>query len=483
MPEVATLEQAREVIKAQQAQLEEITQGGYQIGVVREVFDKSYVMQVGSDTLEMDRRPGKFQYKEGDVVCVVTMTKQIMRASQYQLIGTAGKITELHSRPGLSPMYEVSTEAANQQTLFIKATRVPKLELGDRVLIDQTGTVILQKLKSEQSQFLLTEKVNIGWADIGGLSHAKEELQMAIEMPLQHGPIFQAFNKKPPKGFLFHGRPGNGKTLLGKAVATSLAKIYGADESSGFIYVKGPEILVKWVGDTEANIRGIFEQARAHKRKHGYAAVIFIDEADAILGNRTRSISSSIGHTVVPQFLSEMDGMEDSGAIVLLATNRADVLDPAVVRPGRIDRKLYVNAPTAKDADDILQIHMRGLPASDEKAELKKQAIAQIYSDDYPVYQVKTQQGDKQFHLRELVSGAMLASVVEHATSCAIKRNIDGGRTKTVDGLRTDDFVHAVSRIHKQQAGLDHQLELKEFAEVNKLQVINTKPLLSLSVQ
>src|SRR5208282_5918152 len=190
---------------------------------------------------------------------------------------------------------------------FVQETQVKKLQKGDRVLLDITNTVIVQKLENEAERYLFAEKVNVGWADIGGLKGAKKELQSAIEKPMQHKDLFAAFKKKTPKGFLFHGRPGNGKTMLGKAVATSIAATHGQEAAaSSFVYVKGPEILDKYVCETEKMIRSLFEQCRQHKKKHGYPAVLFVDEADAILANRTGNRNIGIGQTVVPQFLSEM---------------------------------------------------------------------------------------------------------------------------------------------------------------------------------
>src|SRR5208283_4208865 len=173
----------------------------------------------------------------------------------------------------------------------------------------------------------------------------------AIELPFTHKDIFAHYNKKPPKGLLLYGPPGCGKTLVGKATTNSLANIFGAKAiSSGFIYVKGPEILNMYVGESGRRIREIFQRGRKHFDKYKFPAVIFIDEAEAVLSERGTSRSSDVDKTIVPMFLSEMDGLDENHAIVMLATNRPKMLDPAVVREGRVDRHIKVSRPTVETA-------------------------------------------------------------------------------------------------------------------------------------
>jgi proteasome-associated ATPase len=240
--------------------------------------------------------------------------------------------------------------------------------------------------------------------------------------------------------------------MLGKAAANALATIYGKKGSrTGFLYVKGPEILNQYVGQTEQTIRDMFEDARRHKEENGYPAIIFLDEADAILAARgTRNVG--IGNTIVPMFLSEMDGLEESGAIVIIATNRPDVLDPAIVRDGRIDRKVTVTRPCVKSAEDIFRLNLNRVPVNEEsaKVDIAKSVAALIYSDDCLV---KTG-----LYLRDIVNGAMLANCINIAVSFAIQRDLGAGKVKKGSGICMDDITTAVDRILRQSRTVIHDL-------------------------
>lgn len=249
------------------------------------------------------------------------------------------------------------------QDLRIEAC--PDLEAGNEVLLHPKTMQIVEHLGRpplEASRFAPESIPDVKWEDIGGLEVAKADMVEAIEVPHRHKELFAYYGKKQIKGILLSGPPGCGKTMLGKAAARALADIYGAAGSrTGFLYVKGPEILNQYVGQTEQTIRDMFFDAKRHKEEHGYPAIIFLDEADAILAARgTRNIG--IGNTIVPQFLTEMDGMDESGAIVIIATNRPDVLDPAIVRDGRIDRKVAVVRPNEQNACAILEMNFAKVP-------------------------------------------------------------------------------------------------------------------------
>jgi len=338
-------------------------------------------------------------------------------------------------------------------------------EAGDRIMLDPTGSIAIKNFKKEDDQFVFGEETHITWDDIGGLEQAKEELIEAVSLPFRHPEIFQKYGKKRTKGVLLYGRPGNGKTLLAKAVATDIAKTFGRKTSTGFMYVKGPEILSKWVGESEATIRRIFRQAQEHMKKYNYPAVLFIDEADAILGKRGNGISSDMEKTIVPQFLAEMDGLEDSGAIVLLATNRPDTLDPAVIRDGRIDRKIRVSAPDQKTAADIFQIHLHGKPIHGDASmkEFAKKSAGELFSDRRVLYEITKKSGEKvSMSLSRIVNGAMISGVIEQATSFALRRDLKGGK---VMGITCENVVEAVDRVFQQQKGLDHKDDILELVE------------------
>jgi len=263
---------------------------------------------------------------------------------------------------------------------------------------------------------------------------------------------------------------------LARAVVTSIAKAHGKKVVEGaFVYVKGPELLSKWVGETEQSIRGIFEQGRKHRQKHGWPAVIFIDEADALLTARGSRTASGMEHTIVPQFLSEMDGLDETGSIVLLATNRADMLDQAVVRPGRIDRKVYVGPPKdAKAVINIFYIHLRGVPVGG--ANLGEYAAEKLFSDTYPLYKLKFKGdgGEKVFHMHHAVSGAMVAGLVEQAAATAIHRCIGAKVAKGAIGEQVvceRDVDAAFEKVYGEHLRLSHKLEIDDWCDRQGLKV------------
>jgi proteasome-associated ATPase len=292
---------------------------------------------------------------------------------------------------------------------------------------------------------------------VGGQEEALSAIKDAIELPLLHADLFTKFQHQTPKGFLLYGPPGCGKTLLGKATAYNLTKQLkektGEEMQQFFMHIKGPEILNMWVGESERQVREIFNTAR-EKRKEGFMPFIFIDEAESILGTRRAGRYSSILSTLVPMFCTEMDGIESlNEVVIILASNRADLIDPAILRPGRIDRKIKVNRPDRASAYDIYKIYLtQDLPYDPELVE-EKGGIEEVV--DYLVTKVV----DTQFARKEenrfleitlrsgkrdtlyrgdLVSGAIIASVVERAKELAIKRAIN---TMQEEGISESDLL------------------------------------------
>ncbi|MHC5536712.1 ATP-binding protein [Singulisphaera rosea] len=329
------------------------------------------------------------------------------------------------------------------------------LKQGDEVLLHPKTFQIVERLGKpplEVSRFAPDKIPNVKWKDIGGLTEAKADLIEAIELPHKNKALFDFYGKKQIKGVLLSGPPGCGKTMLGKASANSLATIYGKENArTGFLYVKGPEILNQYVGQTEQTIRDMFDDARRHKEEHGYPAIIFLDEADAILAARgTRNVG--IGNTIVPMFLTEMDGLEESSAIVIIATNRPDVLDPAIVRDGRIDRKVTVTRPCVKSAEEIIRLNLNRVPLQKglSVGETAQEIASLVYSDRFVV--------KRDTYLRDIVNGAMLANCISIAVSYAIQRDLGAGKTKTGSGIVMDDVHAAVDRILRQSRTVVHEL-------------------------
>ncbi|MBL9172820.1 MAG: AAA family ATPase [Verrucomicrobiales bacterium] len=329
-----------------------------------------------------------------------------------------------------------------------------KLKPGMELRLDPAQRVALEVLgvgrRIERALETVTETP---WSSIGGQDAAVEAIRDAIELPFLHRDLFQRFDHTVPKGFLLHGPPGCGKTLLGKATAWNLrARIReqtGEDHPEFFLHVKGPEILNMWVGESERQVRDLFAQCRERARE-GQLAFLFIDEAESILGTRRGSRSYNLASTLVPMFCTEMDGLEPlSNVVVILASNRPDLIDPAILRPGRIDRKIRVRRPDAAGARRIYEIYLReGLPLAGAREELA-QAVAEAHFARIPAnefLEVLFRSGRREVLYRgDLASGAVIAAVVERAKSLALRRAIAGDREARIT---REDLLTALEREH-----------------------------------
>lgn len=287
-----------------------------------------------------------------------------------------------------------------------------KIKPGDQVLLDHTRQMVLRIVAHPEPELPHYQKVK--WCEIAGCSDAKLELKDMIEVVRGNDEIFKAYGMKAPKGFLLYGPPGNGKTMLGRAVATEL--------KSGFIYVKATEILNKYVGTSEERVRGLFSQGKDYRKKTGTPTIIFLDEADAILGRRgSDRTGASLSNTIVPAFLTEMDGFTESGCIVILATNRPDTLDDAVIRDGRIDRKIFIGYPNQEDQQEILKF---GLQTTKLKDTLEDCVLAGFEAI-----------GDRK------PNGAALVNVTHVARQNAARRDREFGKAR---GILAQDVREAV---------------------------------------
>lgn len=376
-------------------------------------------------------------------------------------------------------------EPGRQALILQRSTDLMEVELkaGDEVRIDPSHRIAIERLEDRKAdRHLLDETPSVTWEQIGGQKAAIEAIRRAIEYPLLHAETFQRYRFTQPKGFLLYGPPGCGKTLIGRATAASLSKLIGGQAQGGagasgapagrppitggvFLHVKGPEILNMWLGESERMVRDLFEQARA-RRAAGHLPFIFIDEAESILGTRRAMRSFNISNTLVPMFCSEMDGIESlRDVVIILASNRPDLIDPAVLRPGRIDRKIKVNRPGREEAADILRVYLTDdLPldrtllaehGGDRRAAwdaVVRQTADSLFrrSDDNRLLSIRLRSGQQKVLYRgDLASGAILAAIVQRAKERAIERTIASGASGD-SGLRAEDLVSSVEAEYRE---------------------------------
>lgn len=395
----------------------------------------------------------------GDTVKVAPDTKAVV-----------GKAEPLKAGPICSvvAVWEKGVEVLHNGNLHLVYN--PKkiaLEEGDRVACDSTMFSLIERLpKSNSQSHKIQTDLTKTWDDIGGLEETKQDLRDALELPFQQPELFKYYGIEPMRGILLYGPPGCGKTLLARVAATSMAAIHGKEVlDSAYIYVKAPEILDKWVGNSEKTIRELFERGRRHYRENGYKAILVFDEADAIMPQRGSRRSSDVSDTLVPMFLGEMDGVNEKqtkeNPIVFLLTNRADVLDPAVTRPGRISRHIKVQRPNMDTALDILSIHTRKIPFKEEKMRdsVLALAVSDLFSKSRLVYRINK---EHDFTMGDCVSGAMIENLAEIAKMFALHRDLKSSKQTGIIG---EDFQKAVQKIYDQQKGVNHSYDLEDFCE------------------
>ena len=363
--------------------------------------------------------------------------------------------------PDHGPMARISGKLQGEQWLVQAASgntetvALPHADLdgtnlkeGEEVFLDTNQKVILGKLAKRESKLLAEDDFEqVEWSQVGGQDKVKEEIRKVLEYPLLHENILKEMEYQVPKGFLFYGPPGCGKTLVGRAILTEVIKKLSEQENSElegrFIHVKGPEILNMWLGESERKIREIFKKARDYKEK-GQVPFIFIDEAESILGTRQAWRGSNISNTVVPMFCAEMDGIQSlRDTVVILATNRPDLIDPAIIRPGRIDRKIKVRRPNREECKQILRVYLKdGLPREYEDFDKMAEPFLDNLFTRNPEQEVRVMTlrsgGNKKMHWCDFISGATIEGIIKRAKEHAIERAIDGEKLCiTVDDLTT----------------------------------------------
>jgi proteasome-associated ATPase len=361
-----------------------------------------------------------------------------------------------------------------------------KLRAGDTVLMDPRSGLLLERLpRPEVEELVLEEVPDVSYEDVGGLDSQIEAITDAVELPFLHRELFVEHRLPAPKGILLYGPPGCGKTLIAKAVANSLAKKVGevsGDKSarSYFLNIKGPELLNKYVGETERQIRLVFQRAR-EKSEEGVPVIVFFDEMDSLFRTRGTGISSDMESTIVPQLLAEIDGVEAlRNVIVIGASNREDLIDPAILRPGRLDVKIKIERPDQDSAGQIFRRYLTSdLPLDEaevaslgggdrEKAvrTMIERTVAEMYRDDEEnrFLEVTYQNGDKEIlYFKDFASGAMIENIVRRAKKLAIKRTIAGeGR-----GIRTSDLLASIKQEYKEHEDLPNTTNPDDWAKIS----------------
>ncbi len=367
-----------------------------------------------------------------------------------------------------------------------EALTTVKLRSGDALLLDLRSNLLTEKLVRQEAEELILEEVpDITYADVGGLDSQIEAITDAVELPYLHRALFHEYHLPAPKGILLYGPPGCGKTLIAKAVANSLsqkvAELTGnRDVRSYFLNIKGPELLNKYVGETERQIRVVFQRAR-EKAEEGVPVIVFFDEMDSLFRTRGTGISSDMESTIVPQLLAEIDGVESlRDVIVIGATNREDLIDPAILRPGRLDVKIKIERPDFEAAAQIFQRYLHPELPLDESAVndlgggdrakavqlIIEETVAQMYrvDDENRFLEVTYQGGDKEIlYFKDFASGAMIENIVRRAKKIAVKREIAGGGR----GLRPSDLLGSIRQEFRENEDLPNTTNPDDWARIS----------------
>ncbi|MEV0271298.1 MAG: proteasome ATPase [Hamadaea sp.] len=359
------------------------------------------------------------------------------------------------------------------------------LRAGDSLMIEPRSAYAYERIpKSEVEELVLEEVPDVDYTDIGGLSNQIEQIRDAVELPFLHAELFREHHLRPPKGVLLYGPPGCGKTMIAKAVANSLAKKIAEKrgeerQTSYFLNIKGPELLNKYVGETERHIRLIFQRAR-EKASEGTPVIVFFDEMDSVFRTRGSGVSSDVENTIVPQLLSEIDGVEGlENVIVIGASNREDMIDPAILRPGRLDVKIKIERPDAEAARDIFTKYIvEGLPLHpDDLAEhggsaeacvhaMISAVVLRMYSEteENRFLEVTYANGDKEvLYFKDFNSGAMIQNIVDRGKKMAIKEFLSSGRK----GMRLQHLLDACVDEFRENEDLPNTTNPDDWARIS----------------
>jgi proteasome-associated ATPase len=480
----SVLEEAREQLSVLRSEVEKLTSPPNSFGTVLGVNEDGTVdIVTGNRKLRVAAQP-------------TIEVKQLQRGQEVLLnesftivdvrgFDTRGEVVRVRDKLADGRLV-VMAHADDEQVVGIAdSLKDEPLRVGDYVRIDERSGLAFERLaRPEVEELVLEEVPDVTYEQVGGLAAQIEEIRDAVELPYVHRDLFARYGLVPPKGILLYGPPGCGKTLIAKAVANSLAKAVAErtgrpDARSYFLNVKGPELLNKWVGETERQIRLIFQRAK-EKSDEGVPVIVFFDEMDSLFRTRGTGISSDVESTIVPQLLSELDGVESlKNVIVIGASNREDLIDPAILRPGRLDVKIKINRPDAEAAREIFSIYLgpdvpldpEEVAAADgdpQKAvdRMIQRTVEAMYaeSEDNRFLEVTYANGDREvLYFKDFASGAMIENIVRRAKKDAIKREIAGGPA----GLRTSDLLAAIKQEFREHEDLPNTTNPDDWARIS----------------
>ncbi|SNR98665.1 proteasome-associated ATPase [Streptosporangium subroseum] len=457
---VATLKEARDQIVALKEEVDRLAQPPSGFGVFLEAREDGTVeVFTGGRKLRVNVSPAVDvdSLKRGQEV-MLNEALNVVEALGFEELGEIVMLKEL-LEDGQRAL--VISHADEERVVKLADSLIGQpIRAGDSLLLESRSGYVYERIpKSEVEELVLEEVPDISYEEIGGLMRQIEQIRDAIELPYLHADLFREHKLRPPKGVLLYGPPGCGKTLIAKAVANSLAKQVaektGQSGKSFFLNIKGPELLNKYVGETERHIRLVFQRAR-EKASEGTPVIVFFDEMDSIFRTRGSGVSSDVENTIVPQLLSEIDGVEGlENVIVIGASNREDMIDPAILRPGRLDVKIKIERPDAEAARDIfskyliseLPLHPEDLSEHGDSREgtiagMIQRVVERMYteSEENRFLEVTYANGDKEvLYFKDFNSGAMIQNIVDRGKKMAIKQFLETGQK----GLRIQHLLAA----------------------------------------
>lgn len=479
---VATLQEAKSQIEALRAEVEKLTAPPSTYGIFSSLdSDGTGNVYVSGRKMKVSLHPSikAKELRKGQEV-ILNEALNVIEARGFDVQGEVVRLKDvLEGNRALVTLHFDEEKVAELGEPLLSE----RLSVGDHLLYDPRSGCVIEKLpKSEAEELVLEEVPDVDYEHIGGLQKEIEQVRDAVELPFLYPHVFSDYKLSAPKGVLLYGPPGCGKTLIAKAVASSIAKKLGhlKDKQlrSYFLHVKGPELLSKYVGESERQVREVFKKAK-ERADDGHPVIVFFDEMDALFRTRGTGISSDIESTIVPQFLSEIDGVERlNNVIVIGASNRQDLIDPAVLRAGRLDVKVKVGRPDAVAARDIFSKYVTpDLPFADDDLKrhggdaralvdsLMNTTVEAMYamSDENKFIEVTYANGEKEvLYFKDFASGALIEGIVSRAKKYAVKRAI----AQEGAGLRAEDLVRAIREEFKEHEDLPNTTNPDDWAKV-----------------